>query len=112
MGNNNKTARGRRSIALTLAFVFGLALAWTDSAPAQISGIERGGGLDRPYVPPRKRVIRVKKPRPPRNTRKPEPVVEDPDVVEVSAAAKTTYRMGYFAEAGNASIGFRCARDD
>ena len=90
----------RRLVALLLVVVTSIVLA-PDRASAQIQGIERGGGFDRPYVPPRKRVktraVQPKTRQPVRRTeRQPEstgnPTIET--VADVSVDALEHYEAG------------------
>lgn len=64
----------------------------------QVSGIERGGGVDRPYVPPRKRINYTKVVKPPKNGSKPPTnpnvPVDDPSMIAIPAEAVKRYEAG------------------
>lgn len=69
-------------------------------ARAQVAGIERGGGVDRPYVPPRKRLNNPKVPKPKNSTKNPtnptDPTVPvaDASMIPIPAEAVKRYDAG------------------
>ena len=82
-----------RAGAIALAALFVASPAGV--ATAQISGIERGGGIDRPYVPQRKRmttrIVPTRRDKP--SPREPK-VIDPPDTISISAEAKSHYDAG------------------
>jgi tetratricopeptide (TPR) repeat protein len=93
------TLSRRRAASLSLAAAL-LSAGFIAAAPpasAQISGIERGGGVDRPYVPPRKRVnttrVTSRPTRPPKGSTRPQPVPAVDDNT-ISAEAMKRYDAG------------------
>lgn len=89
---------GARSLLSSFLLVCLAAVLAPAPAVAQVSGIERGGGFDRPYVPPRKRIVATTTRRPP-TTRPPKtnggatPVADVEEMV-VPAAALQRYEAG------------------
>ncbi len=88
-------SRSRRMTALAFAGVLLIGTAAFDSSVhAQIQGIERGGGVDRPYVPPRRRLnnpratVRVKDPKITPKT------PENAAMIPISAEAMKLYDTG------------------
>lgn len=79
--------------AWVAAVLLGASFLAEPRAAAQVSGIERGGGVDRPFVTVRKRMATrvVAKPQP-KNPRVPEPVVGA--AMTISADAKKRYDAG------------------
>lgn len=99
--------RGDWRVGSLLASIAAVALLLTGLAPvsvdAQVKGIERGGGFDKPYVPPRKRVaVRAATPRPRQPVRRTNPTTPDPEpepepelaVAVVPAEAIQRYESG------------------
>lgn len=87
-----------------IAALLGLALSMV--ASGQIRDIERGGGLDRPYVRARTRIafkpkpVKPVRPKPTRDN--PGPVEDDPSSVQISPEAMKRYDAGRLAyEKGN-----------
>ncbi len=84
-----------------------MGLALSVVATAQIRDIERGGGLDRPFVRARTRIVAKPKPvrpvKPKANGSKPVPVVDDdPESISISPEATKRYEAGRRAyEKGN-----------
>jgi tetratricopeptide (TPR) repeat protein len=102
---------GRRLALLALASAL-LAIGPTGQhrAVAQISGIERGGGVDRPYVPVRKRLNNPKpssKPKPTRGSRTP-PTPVDASMIPISDEAEKHYDAGRKAyDVGNLEVAIK-----
>ncbi len=92
-----RARRRGRLAALSLLGTIVFACMGTVPAAAQIAGIERGGGVDRPYVPPRKRLnierttVRAK---PPKDSPKGTKPVVDAASMPISSDAIKHYDAG------------------
>jgi tetratricopeptide (TPR) repeat protein len=100
----------RRLASVSLAIVALLAVAGPTGVRAQISGIERGGGVDRPYVPPRKRIA-VKIGKPTSKPTKPGPKgtpTTDVATLRISPEAAKAYEDGRNAyDKGNLDVAIK-----